>query len=182
MTSPAPDVQDQPALVGEKRKREADDTDSKDEYQQDGEHATVEPDSVVPENCEHSEDDSDNHSDDEDEEENVIEEMAEIPSHDESAEPFPKCAVYDDDAECIEERATAITQQALNGLEEHHCVSKAHKSHTSKAQKLCDLPKTLKLKVGILGDAGVGKSELVNAITGKPDLAQSVSSASRLGN
>jgi len=49
MASPAPDVQDQPTSVGEKRKRAADGTDSKDEYQQDVSSVTVEPDSVVPE-------------------------------------------------------------------------------------------------------------------------------------
>jgi GTPase SAR1 family protein len=175
MASSALDAQDQPAPVGEKRKREADDIDSKDDYQQDGGHATVEPDSVVPENYEHSDDDSDDPPEDEDDEENVIEEISEIPSHDESTEPFPKCAVYDDETGVIQERITAILQQVLDGLEEHGCLSKAFKSHISKARKLCGLPKTRKLRIAILGCAGAGKSSLLNAITGKPDLAQSLS-------
>jgi len=177
MASPTPDVQDQSASVGGKRKREADEIDSRDEYQ-DGGKASVEPDSVVPENYEHSEDDSDDQTGDEDDEENAIEDISEIPSHDELAEPFPKCAVYDDDTEAIEERITAITQLVLDGLEEHDCLSKALKSHISEAQKLCDLPKTRKLRIATLGCAGAGKSSLLNAVTGKPDLAQSVSPTS----
>jgi len=98
MASPAPDAQDRPASFGGKRKREADETNFRDEYQ-DGGKATNEPDSVVPENYEHSEDDSDDQSADEDDEENAIEDISKIPSHDESAEPLPKCAVYDDDTE-----------------------------------------------------------------------------------
>jgi hypothetical protein len=177
MASPASGAQNPPASIGEKRKREAADIDSKDGFQQDDFNAIGEPDSVVPDNYEHSEDDGDDQPDDQDDEENVIGEIPEIQCHDESAEPFPKCAVYDNDVKAIEERVTAIAQQILSKVEEHG--SSTLKSYTSKAQELCDLPTAPKLRIAILGRAGAGKSSLVNAITGKVDLAESVSPTSQ---
>jgi hypothetical protein len=177
MASPASGAQNPPASIGEKRKREAADIDSKDGFQQDDFNATGEPDSVVPDNYEHSEDDGDDQPDDQDDEENVIGEIPEIQCHDESAEPFPKCAVYDNDVKAIEERVTAIAQQILGKVEEHG--SSTLKSYTSKAQELCDLPTAPKLRIAILGCAGAGKSSLVNAIAGKVDLAKSVSPTSQ---
>jgi GTPase SAR1 family protein len=176
MALPGPDVQDQPALVGEKRKREADDTDPKDEYQQDGCNATVEPDSVVPDDYEYqnSDDDDEDQLEDEDEE-SVIEEVSEIPTHDDSKEPFPECAIYDADIRKIEERITVLPKNVLSQLTKHDCLGQALKLHTSRAEKLTTLPQTPKLRIAILGCAGAGKSSLLNAITGKADLAKSLS-------
>jgi GTPase SAR1 family protein len=173
MASPAPEVQDQPTLVGEKRKRETEDIDSNDEYHQDESNSTVKPDSVVPDNYSLSRSDGEEQTDVEDDDENVVEEASDIPTHDDSAEPFPKCAIFDHDIEAIEEKITALSQQLLDKLEEHGCGSL--KPYISRAQKLCNLPETPKMRIAILGSAGVGKSSLLNAITGKADLAKSLS-------
>jgi len=177
MASLAPGAHDQPVKLVLKRKREADDTDSKDDDQQDDDHqdegdATNEPKSVVPDDYDLS-DDGDEETEVRDDEENTIEEVSDIPTHDDSAEPFPKCAIYDDDVKAIKERIAAISQQVLDKLEEHGCLSL--KSYTSKAQKLCNFPETPKMRIAILGCAGAGKSSLLNAITGKADLAKSLS-------
>jgi predicted GTPase len=172
MVPPTLGVSDQHVPAGGKRKREADGIDSTDEYQQGDESG-----SLVPENYEHSEDDDeDDELEDEDANENVVEEVSEMPGHDESAEPLPKCAVYDGDARAIQKKVTAIPQQVLDELEKHGCLSL--KSHIVEAQRLCDPPKITKLRIAILGCAGSGKSSLLNAITGKADLAKSVSPAS----
>ena len=193
MASPAPSVQGQLVKLDLKRKREADDAGSEDDHQQvehqqdehqqdehqkdelfhDEGNVTVEPSPVVPYDYEHSDNDDDDQSQDEEDEENVIEELSDIPTHGDSAEPFPKCAIYDDNIDEIEKRITAIPQQVLVKLEEHGCSSL--KSHISKAQKLYNLPETPKMRIAILGCAGAGKSSLLNAITGKADLAKSLS-------
>jgi GTPase SAR1 family protein len=175
MASPAPGVQGQPAAVGEKRKREADETDSKDEYKQDEGNSTVDPNSVVPDDYELQDSDDDDDQLSDEDEENVIEEVSEIPTHDESKEPFPKCAIYDADIKKIEEKIAVIPKRVLRQLEEHGCLGQALKVHISRAEKLMTLPQTPKMRIAILGCAGVGKSSLLNAITGKADLAKSLS-------
>jgi GTPase SAR1 family protein len=156
-----------------KRKHEADDTDPKDDNQHDEGDATFEPESFVPDIYNHSDDDGDDQMEDEHDEDNVIEEAPDIPTHDDSAEPFPKCAIYDDKIKAIEENITAISQKALAKLEEHGCLSL--KPYISRAQKTCNLPETPKMRIAIIGSAGAGKSSLLNAITGKADLAKSLS-------
>lgn len=176
MASPGPSNQDQLAQVGLKRKREEEDVDAKDEFQHDNGNTAIESEPVVPGDYEHLDDDDDDESSElEDDEENVVEEICEIPTHDDSAEPFPKCAIFDGAIEGIKERITAIPQHALARLEEHGCLSNSLKAYASKAQKLCSLPETPKMRIAILGCAGAGKSSLLNAITGKPELAKSLS-------
>jgi len=174
MASPASSAHDQSVKLVSKRKREAEDVNNKGEHQHDEGDATVEPDSLVPDDYEHPEvDDDSDQIENEEDEENVIEEFSDIPTYDELAEPFPKYPIYDDKIDDIKKGITAISRQVLDRLQEYGCSSL--KSYTSKAQELCDIPETPKMKIAILGCAGAGKSSLLNAITGKADLAKSLS-------
>lgn len=170
MAVPAADMQDQPVKVGEKRKRGASDIDAKDDYQQAESDATVEPKSMISDNSEYSNDD-----DDDDDDENVLEEYFEIPTYDDSAEPFPKCAMYDDATTEIEEKIVAIPPHVLSRLQEIGHLSQSLKSHISNAEALRDLPQTPKPRIAAVECAGTGKSGLANTITGKADLAKSLS-------
>lgn len=178
MASPAPCQQDQSAKIGQKRKREPDDVDRQDDEVQDDDNAIVEPSSLIPDDFEPSDDDDEDDDDGAEAEAdhaNVIEENTDIPTHDESQEPFPKCATYDDQIEEIEESITSVPRRVLDQLSEHECLGKAFKAHVGKAEKLRNLPQTPKIRIAILGCAGTGKSSLLNSITGKADLAKSVS-------
>lgn len=95
--------------------------------------------------------------------------------HDESDEPFLPCVYYDEAIEDIEERFTLIAQRISEQLEDRKSTSTALAAHKAKADELNKIPITEKIRVAILGGAGAGKSSLLNAVTGKPDLAKSVS-------
>ena len=182
MSSPEAGVQAQLLQVGEKRKREVEDVDSTDEPPKDEGNATDKSDSLVPRDYERfDEDDEDDQSEAEDVIEYLFEDTSEIPAHNESTEPLPKCAIYDGDIQRIKESTAAIPQQLKDRIEEHDCLSKGFEAHTSQAENLRILPQAPKKRIGVIGNAGTGKSGVVNAVTDEPDLAQSVSPAFRVG-
>jgi predicted GTPase len=62
----------------------------------------------------------------------------------------------------------------LNILQEGGIQSKLLDIHMAKAKELCSFPETDRVRIAILGSAGVGKSSLLNAVTSIPGLAKSV--------
>lgn len=191
MASPAPGKQSPSVQIGQKRKRDENDNDIKHEVKHEvknqtkDEHgsedveddggAKIDTKTLVPENYEPEEDNEDGADENDEEDENAAEENANHPKHDESDEPFPSCAYYDDATKDIEERLTSIAERVYELLEDRESDSKALLSHRQKAKELSKIPVTEKIRVAILGGAGAGKSSLLNAVTGKPDLAKSVS-------
>jgi ABC-type glutathione transport system ATPase component len=191
MASPAPGEQNSSVQTGQKRKREDDDSEIQNEVKNEvkseikGEDAEAEADgganvdtnTLVPNDYEPDEDDeNENDSNDEDDDdENTAEDNANHPKHQESDEPFPACAYYDEAIEDVEEQLTSIAERVQALLEDHNSSSKVLVAHKRKANELSDMPPTEKMRIAILGGAGAGKSSLLNAVTGKPDLAKSVS-------
>jgi GTP-binding protein EngB required for normal cell division len=62
----------------------------------------------------------------------------------------------------------------LNILQENGDQNKSINKHMARAKEICNFPETDRLKIAILGCAGVGKSSLLNAVTSIPGLAKSV--------
>lgn len=193
MASPAPGEQSPPAQVGQKRKREDEETDTKpdiknevkneiehekadtkDEDVEDDGGAKTDTNTLVPDDYQHEEA-SDVEGDGSDEDnENAVEDETNHPRHDESDEPFPACAYYDEAIDDVDEKLTSIAELVYDLLEEHDSSSATFAAHKSKAEELSKIPTTEKIRIAILGGAGAGKSSLLNAITGKHDLAKSV--------
>lgn len=175
MASSAPGEQDSPVYTGQKRKREDDgndeDHDINAEDVQDESSGKMDINDLIPDD-EDGDDEEEEESDDSDA--NPGEENANHPTHDESDEPLPPCAIYDDAIEDIEGRLVSIPQQLIYLLEESKSSSKPIKALRAKAEQLKDVPTTDRIRIAILGGAGVGKSSLLNAVTGKADLAKSV--------
>jgi ABC-type glutathione transport system ATPase component len=191
MASPAPGEQSLIVQIGQKRKRDDEETDvkhevknetqdekkvkTKDEDVEDDNDATVDINTLVPDGYEREEDNNDDGNDDSDEEnENVVEDSANHPKHDESDEPFPACAYYDEAIEDLNEKLTSIAERIHDVMEEHDSSSAVFAVHKGKAEDLSKFPITDKMRIAILGGAGAGKSSLLNAVTGKHDLAKSV--------
>jgi chromosomal replication initiation ATPase DnaA len=198
MASPGSDEQTQAAQVGQKRKREDEETDGKNEVEgetKDNNHvieheskngndddggeddggAKVDTNTLVPDHYEPEKEDDEEQDGSDDENENAVEESANYPKHEESDEPFPHCAYYDEAIEDIEERFTLIPQRIFELLADRRSSSTALVAYKDKADELGEIPCTEKMRIAILGGAGAGKSSLLNAVTGKPDLAKSVS-------
>lgn len=180
MASPAPGEQTPSVQIGRKRKREEDKDDEA--YSIDAEGAPEDEgvrrdtNDLIPDDYDIEEDyDDDDQDDTEENDASVGEDDADHPKHDESDESFPPYAIYDDAIEDIQDKLISIPQQILNLAEDCKSNSRQLKGLRDRAQKLNHLPETEKLKIAILGGAGVGKSSLLNAVTGKPDLAKSVS-------
>lgn len=194
MASPAPGEQPPSVLVGQKRKREEEEidakpviknevkneiehekADTKDEDVEDDGGAKIDTNTLVPDDYEHEEA-SDVEGDDSDEDnEDAVEDDTNYPKHDESDEAFPACAYYDEAIDDVDEKLTSIAERVYDLLEEHDSSSATFAAHKSKAEELSKIPTTEKIRIAILGGAGAGKSSLLNAITGKHDLAKSVS-------
>ena len=195
MASPAPGEQPPPVQVGQKRKREDEETDAKKDAEGDVKDATqadtqgdsnvdgteddggakVDTNTLVPDHYEPEQEPDEEQDDSDDENESLVEDSASYPKHDESKEPFPSCVYYDEAIEDIEERFTLIAQRIFEQLEDRKSSSTVLAVHKAKADELSDVPSTEKIRIAILGGAGAGKSSLLNAVTGKPDLAKSVS-------
>jgi GTP-binding protein EngB required for normal cell division len=62
----------------------------------------------------------------------------------------------------------------LNILQENGDQNKSINKHIARAKEICNFPETDRLKIAVLGCAGVGKSSLLNAVTSIPGLAKSV--------
>ena len=187
MASPARGKQPLSVQAGQKRKREDEDTggkneaegETKDEDNDDGGEddsgAKVDTNTLVPDHYEPEKENDEEQDDSDEENEDVVEDNANHPKHDESDEAFPPCAYYDEEIEDIEERFSLIPQRIFEILEDHKSSSTALAAHKEKADELSEIPITEKIRIAILGGAGAGKSSLLNAVTGKPDLAKSVS-------
>jgi len=200
MASPAPGEQTPYVQVGQKRKREDEESDvkphiknevkkevesekkadTKNEDVEDDGGAKIDTGTLVPDDYEneHEEESGDEREDSDEDDENAVEDSANYPKHDESDEPFPECAYYDEAIDDVDEKLASIAERVYDLLEEHDSSSPTFAAHKSKAEELSKLPKTEKIRIAILGGAGAGKSSLLNAITGKQDLAKSVSSLS----
>lgn len=185
MASPAPHEQAQTVQAGQKRKREnseadinQDEQEGKDE--QDEGDAKFDVNSLIPDNYEAVDDGEDEENDVDDDSDDTSDEPFDCPTHEEANEPFPQCAIYDDAIAELEEKVASISQRVSDCLEAHGCTSKIVKDLLSTAENLSETPATKKIMIAILGGAGVGKSSLLNAVTGKPDLAKSVSTISVL--
>lgn len=195
MASPAPSEQPPLVQVGQKRKREEERTGVKsdiknevkseiesekniktnDEDVEDNGGAKVDTNTLVPDDYESENESGDERDDSDEEDEDAVEDTANYPKHDESDEPFPECAYYDEAIDDVDEKLTSIAERVHDLLEEHESRSATVAAHKSKAEELSKIPKTEKIRIAILGGAGAGKSSLLNAITGKHDLAKSVS-------
>ena len=195
MASPAPGEQPPPVQAGQKRKRDDEESDAKkdaegeitdttkdglqDETNADGPEddggAKVDTNTLVPDHYEPDQEPDEEQDDNDEEDENVVEDSTNYPKHDESDEPFPSCVYYDDGIEDIKERFSLIAQRIFEQLEDRKSSSKALAARKAKAEELSEIPGTEKIRIAILGGAGAGKSSLLNAVTGKPDLAKSVS-------
>lgn len=193
-------LSEQPPLVqvGQKRKRKDERTDVKsdiknevkseiesekkfkanDEDVEDNGGAKVDTNTLVPDDYESEEGSGDERDDSDEEDEDAVEDTANYPKHDESDEPFPECAYYDEAMDDVDEKLTSIAERVHDLLEEHDSSSVTVAAHKSKAKESSKIPKTEKIRIAILGGAGAGKSSLLNAITGKHDLAKSVNSPS----
>ena len=142
MASPAPGEQPPSVLVGQKRKREEEEIDAKpvikNEVKNEIEHekadtkdedvegdggARIDTNTLVPDDYEHEEA-SDVEGDDSDEDnENAVEDDTNYPKHDESDEPFPACAYYDEAIDDVDEKLTSIAERVYDLLEEHDSSS-----------------------------------------------------------
>lgn len=191
MASPAPGEQTPSAQVGQNRKRDTDDHDARTGERQFADATGDDAGFLKPDDEYHDTDDDnddDNGStytpDEEDEEdqdadgenddsfESIGEENA--TTYDESQEPFPACVVYDSGIEDIKKRLTLIPNAILQILPKDSIKSKSLNMHIAKAKEISEFPKTAGIKIAILGNAGAGKSSLLNAVTDVPELAKSV--------
>jgi chromosomal replication initiation ATPase DnaA len=180
MASPVPGEQTLSVQVGQKRKREDDESDEdpdiKDVDVKDESSAKMDTNDLIPDDYELDEDDGEDQLEEfDDGGASAGDDNSNHPTHDESQEPFPLYAIYDGEIENIEEKLTSIPQRIIDLLYDSQSSSKAIKGLNSRAEALAEVPKTEKIRIAILGGAGVGKSSLLNAITGKTDLAKSVS-------
>lgn len=141
-----------------KRKRE-DDNDGEDE------HASFIPDenTIVPDESIFIPDEDDDETYDsgseveEESDEEIEENEMSQPTHDSNMEEYPKCAVYDSAIETISTNAIKIPQKVLDVLAQHGCKSTHVEHQVDSARKLLDIPRSKKLRIALLGDAGAGK-------------------------
>ncbi|KAM0714016.1 hypothetical protein Q7P37_010980 [Cladosporium fusiforme] len=175
MALPASTKPAQSAKAGQKRKREDSQDVVKETEHEDDVDAKPDANSLIPDDYEPNEDDGDDENDGDDVLGVIGDQAVNYPKHDEDNEPFPNCAYYDDAIEAVEETVVSISRRLQSRLSTQDCSSAAVKSHLSTAESLSNLPETKKIKIAILGGAGVGKSSLLNAVTGKPDLAKPLS-------
>lgn len=192
MASSPPDGQKSPAPTGRKRKLEPDEHDKQSDERQ-NDDATSEDDGLLDQDGTNDENDNDNdptftpHDEDDEDEgaddnddggyESFSEENANSAIYDESQEPFPACVVYDASIRDIKKRLTSIPRQILGMLPKDDSKSKSNSMHIAQAKNISEFPKTVGVKIAILGSAGAGKSSLLNAVTNIPDLAKSVKQA-----
>lgn len=178
MASPAPCEQAQAAQTGQKRKREDEEVDVKidiiDDDADDEGDTRVDTNALIPDDYQLVDEEEEDQDPSDDNDANVGEDNADHPTHNESEEKLPECAIYDDAIEDIQEVLGSILSRLQDTLSDHESKSKALKSHMEQVKKVIELPPTKKIRIAILGGAGAGKSWLLNAVTGKPDLAKSV--------
>jgi hypothetical protein len=191
MASSMPGEQIPSVQTGQKRKREDDDikiknesktelkNEIKDEDAEVDDGANVDTHTLVPNNYEPDENDENELDSDNGDDDNAVDDDANHPVHHESDEPLPPCAYYDEVTEEAVQQLTSIAERIHVLLEDHNSGSKLLAAHKENAKELSEVPSTKKIKIAILGGAGAGKSSLLNAVTGKPDLAKSVNICSK---
>ncbi|KAK3612909.1 hypothetical protein LTR56_028176, partial [Elasticomyces elasticus] len=108
--------------------------------------------------------DDDTPEDDDDEQQHI---------HVESSEAFPGCAIYDKDIPAIKKAMTGIPKKAVEVLTGQDCSGKHAKTHMRAAQTLLEILTTKRPKIALIGNAGVGKSSLLCAVTDMLNLAKS---------
>lgn len=169
-------------MAGLKRKFEDDIPDIKleavpeegEEEEEDGIQVNV--NSLIPDNfiaTDGGQQDDENGLDDEDE--IAVQEFDDHPTHDEANEPFPPYAIYDRRIGGLQERLIAIPRRFMTLATEHECKSTIAQKHINQANELLTIPEPEKYRIAILGVAGAGKSSLLNAVTGEPNMAKAVS-------
>jgi len=109
----------------------------------------------------------------------------------ELTESYPGCAIYDRAIPAVKAQLTDISKTVVALLQAHGDGGKHVESHLSAAKALEEVPSTKRLRVALIGNAGVGmcfhilrlgqdsqqlgKSSTLNAITDIANLAKSVS-------
>ncbi|KAK4963177.1 hypothetical protein LTR10_000805 [Elasticomyces elasticus] len=122
-----------------------------------------------------SDDDEEGHDDEEeDEDESLDGDDDDEQKHMESSEPLPNCAIYDADISDIKAKLISIPKSVMKALLPYECPGKHVQTHMGAANALLKIPDTKRLRVALIGAAGVGKSSTLNAITDIPDLANSL--------
>lgn len=152
---------------------------------EDGEETLFIPDveTMVPEGVVMIDGDSDDDSEfdktgpDADEDEND-EDMNEIQTthvvYNPTTETYPTCPVYHKDMPKLSSDLTEIPKKIVGILQQYACESGPVKFHQKAAEILFEIPTPKKLRVALLGDAGAGKSSVLNSLSDIPDLAKSV--------
>ncbi|KAK5718255.1 hypothetical protein LTR17_015705 [Elasticomyces elasticus] len=92
--------------------------------------------------------------------------------HMEATEPFPACAIYDNDMPAVVAKLTGIANKAVSVLLPHDCGGKHVTAHLAAANSLMRIPDTKRLRVALIGNAGVGKSSSLNGIVDIANLAK----------
>ncbi|OQN99565.1 hypothetical protein B0A48_14707 [Cryoendolithus antarcticus] len=93
----------------------------------------------------------------------------------EANKPWPSHVIYDERIPQLFENLRQVAGQVVETFTTHKAAVKHVEEHIARARELIDLPKTTKLRIAVLGNAGTGKSSLLNAVTDCPDLAKSLS-------
>lgn len=96
-------------------------------------------------------------------------------SYSERQEPYPACAMFDPDVPEIKLSLEGISKHALTVLEEHPCNNFLVEQFKRKAQELVTMRKPRAVRIALLGNAGAGKSSLLNSLTDIPGLAKTAS-------
>lgn len=171
-----------PFLGKRKRSTEDDDVDDNVSDVSDNQHGLFMPDDnfIAPDiDTEEDNDDEDDErdvADDDDNSDNDMEDNDIVQDpYSESSESYPPCAAYDSSIANIIERLVGIPKQVTNILSRYSSSGKHVDTQLDAASKLVTVPKIAKIRIGLLGDAGAGKSSLLNSMTDIDDLAKSLS-------
>jgi len=112
------------------------------------------------------------HGNDEDEEEDEVDDddesvddaldddQDEQDMHMESTEPFPGHAIYDEAIPAIKAKLTNIAKEVVVLLQPHTHGGDYVKTHIDAASVLTTVPSTKRLRVALIGNAGVGTKRL----------------------
>ncbi|KAK1813169.1 hypothetical protein LTR12_012423 [Friedmanniomyces endolithicus] len=126
------------------------------------------------------------HGNDEDEEEDEVDDDDESADdaldddqddqdmHMESNEPYPGHAIYDEAMPAIKAKLTDIAKEVVVVLQPHTNGGNYVTTHLDAASVLMTVPSAKRLRVAFIGNAGVGKSSTLNAITDIANLAKSI--------
>ncbi|KAK6430690.1 hypothetical protein LTR95_013153 [Oleoguttula sp. CCFEE 5521] len=163
-------------LTGDKRKREHDST-SDDEAQPDRKH---QPENIgfSTQRTSYNNDDfkeaEDGETDDEPPSDDEDEDEATSTTYTEAEETMPRCAIYDSRVPALIHTLKEIPGLATTVFANHVNDSTQVAALRSKADHVKQGPQHKKIHVAILGNAGTGKSSLLNSIADLRDLAKAI--------